>query len=771
MKRLALWAAAAVASIIAPAALAAPTIGLVSGVPQTFTIPAGAFTTSFFVDVGADATQLKIDLASTGGQDLDLLLRYGSPFPDVVESGLPPSASYLVELSQYYAQSSESSESLAIGQTNVEPVRAGRWYITVLNFGSQTNATLQATTSNAAVGGVPIEVVTNDTSGGCNVAAWSDPTTRAAQTGNNGTTLGQLRVNAIQRAAQLLAAEIKSPVPIRVQACWDNLGTGNSITLAQAGPVYGVRNSAALVSFQGSEFLQHYPFLPRNYTTYSIAPATKLAGTRACGILGGPCNEVYDIRAEFNDQVDTGSALGNRGFWYGFATQLPANDVDFIATAMHEITHGLGFAGAINKDIANGPIGAKFDGHDDIFDANVAWVQGTAAPFTVLPLMAGTDADRAAAMVSNQGLRWTDAAATNSTANPYRQFGAPPENFVRLHAPTTLQPGSTLSHLGNASSENSLMLAQVVAAPRKLGLAAPMMGPLGWSDAVVPPPVRAARPTQYFDPAHVGHGINFGRVSGTFHYLIFYTYGADGSPEYYISTGQLVDGVYTPAPNANGDSLLRIRYNAANSPPQSHDPGINGRVRLDFNGAEFAPACQDGRVRDKSSPLAVMSWTLGNDRNIQWCMQALLPESLRPAQDYTGAYFASAADQGWGFDMLSFPGAGGAQGLGALIYYPDAQGFGRWAYMQEAAFQSGQTYTLYERRGYCRTCPVPASAAAGQFDDVPAGTIAFTLNGTGQAPTLNNRVTFNVELQRPGGGRFQRTNSPLQLISEPVPVP
>lgn len=757
---------ALVATLSAGPALAAPTISLGNGVAQPFSIPAQAFTTSFYVDVGADESQLKIELDGSAGQDLDLYLRYGSPFPDTVESGLPPSQPYLFEMSQYFSASGEASESLALSRSNVEPVRAGRWYIAVLNFGSgASNATIKATRTTGEPGGVPIELVFDDPSNDCAIAPWTDATPRASVGGNPGTTLGQQRVNAIRRAAETLSNELKSPVPIRLQACWGNLGTGNSVTLAQAGPYYLILNSTAPGVVGSSEYSQHNPYLPRNYTSYSTAPATKLGGARLCGLIGGPCSASYDIRAEFNDQIDGPNALGSAGFWYGYTTQLPRSDVDFISVAMHEITHGLGFSSFVNKSAEDGPVGAKAIGHDDIYSANLVLANGT----TTTPFMAGTDADRASAMVQTNNLRWSDPAATNSPANPYIGFGAPPENFVRVYTPSVLAPGSSVSHLNTASADNSLMLASVIAAPRKLGLAAPMMGPLGWSSAAATPPSRAARPMQYYDPAHTGHGINFGRVSGSFHYMIFYTYGADGAPEYYIATGQLVDGVFAPAENVNGDSLLRIRYTPGNNPPNAHDPSIDGRVRIDFNGAEHSPACQDGRVRDQSSPLAVMTWTLGADRNQQWCMQAVLPPAATPATNYLGAYFASAQDQGWGFDLLSIPGSP-TQGLGALIYYPDAQGFGRWAYMQQANFVSGQTYTLYERRGYCRTCAVPPGPAAGQFDDVPAGTIAFTLNGTGQSPALNNRVTFDVTYQRGAGGNFRRTNSPLVLISEP-PTP
>jgi hypothetical protein len=757
---------------LAGQASAEPTIALQNGVPQTFSMPGSSFTNTYYVDVTGNDAQLRINATNPGGQDIDIALRYGSPFPDDT-GGQLPSPIYLLELAHYYSQSGEGSETIAISKSNVQPVRAGRWYVLVMNFGAQANVTLTATTSTSEPGGVPIEIVTDDSSGGCNTAPWSDSSSRGAAGGNNGTTLGQQRQNALREAARLLSEELKSPVPIRVQACWDNLGTGTSVTLAQAGPRFLLRNDKVPDTFtsggQSVEVPNFNQYLPRNYTWYASAPATKLAGARLCGLIGGSCS-VNDIRATFNDQIDTAAALGDRGFWYGFTTQAPALDTDFIAVAMHEITHGLGFVGLVNVRAGSDPVGARFEGFDDIYDANIAHVRddGVTFPVPVVPFLDGSNADRATALASISNLRWNESEAVNSSRNPY--FGQPaPDSFVRLYAPDPIQPGSSLSHIANASVANSLMLPQIGGSPRTLGLAAPMLNAVGWSTlARAAPNNGSARPTQYFDPAHPGHGINFGRVLDSLYYLIFYTYDANGAPEFYIAIGQFLDGVFVPAKNANGDSLVRYKYNAAGNPPQTPDPAFDGDVRLDFNQSQFANACRDGKGRDTSSPLAVMTWSLGADRNQQWCLQAVIPESLRPTTDYTGAWYAGPQDQGWGFDFLSFQ-VGQTPGLGALIYYPDAQGDGRWAFMQTGNFVSGQEYPLFERRGYCRTCAVPANVQAGQYDDVQAGTIRFTLNAVSQNPNAGNLTTVNVNYQRAPNGTFTRSNSPLVLLSLPQP--
>jgi hypothetical protein len=465
--------------------------------------------------------------------------------------------------------------------------------------------------------------------------------------------------------------------------------------------------------------------------------------------------------------------LGARGFYYGYSLESCSGNTcnsDFVSTSMHELTHGLGFISFVNLESSNGPIGAELDGYDDAYAANVAKITGTSEPFGVTPFVAGDDASRAAAMTSITGLRWSGSDAVQSPLNPGLALPSP-DNFVRLYAPTTIAPGSTLSHLTGQPGSNSLMCFSTSACgttpQRQLGIAQPMLYGVGWNPAPRSAPSFALpRATQYFDPKRPGHGIDVSRVAGDVYFVVFYTYGASGEPEWYIAIGQVIDGVFVPANNANGDSLVRYKYFAGQNPPQQADPAVDGQIRLDFNESGNAPACNDGVVRDTSSPLAVMTWSIGADRNQQWCMQALIPNSQRGNPDYTGSWFAGNADAGWGFSFLSFA-SGANNGLFSLLYYPDVNGNGRWAYAQTGTLVNGTQYTLKERRGYCRTCTVPPEVLAGQFNDVDAGTIRFTINAASQDPGAGNRTTYSVQYQTAPGGTFSRTDSPLILLSAP----
>jgi hypothetical protein len=112
---------------------------------------------------------------------------------------------------------------------------------------------------------------------------FNDPTPVAPIGGNDGTTLGQQRLNLFQKAADIWGAAIDSAVPVRIQAQFNPLSCdASSAVLGSAGSTFMVRD---------------FPGAPQLYTWYHYALANALAGVDL-----DPNND--DISATFNSAID-----------------------------------------------------------------------------------------------------------------------------------------------------------------------------------------------------------------------------------------------------------------------------------------------------------------------------------------------------------------------------------------------------------------------------------------------------------------------------------
>lgn len=160
---------------------------------------------------------------------------------------------------------------------------------------------------------------------------FNDPTPATPIGGNPGTTLGQQRLFAFQRAAEIWAARLDSNVPIRIRAQFTALGAG---VLGSAGPVSVVRN------FAGA---------PLANTWYHIALANKLAGVDL-----NPAAD--DINANFSTNFNFYLGLDNNH----------GPQPDLVAVLLHEFAHGLGFS-----QLANLNTGALFNGSPDHYNSKL----------------------------------------------------------------------------------------------------------------------------------------------------------------------------------------------------------------------------------------------------------------------------------------------------------------------------------------------------------------------------------------------------------------
>lgn len=742
-----------VALALASAPLAAQSVGIVPGQATVFTIPASAYTTALHFDVPAGTSSIKVELSSdTANVDLDLFLRYGNAFSSQTPYGRAMDVDSLQAQAQYFAISGGDEETISIGRSNYRPAKEGRWYLSVLNFADfPANARIKVELGNAAARPVQFDVRFDLADTDCDIAPWNDSTPANPVGGNPGTTLGQQRRNAMLEALRQLGAGFDSETPITVRACWAALAvdTAGRTTLAAAAPDDFLIDDRSLVV--NGETFNPAPFLPEKYAFYSAAPAVRLAGTRACSLRGGDCTDLTDMTITYNRRIGESGVLGGARFYLGY-NAAPAGQLDFVGVSVHELGHGLGF---LSLTRLSAPVGAKLLGRDDIYARQII----DNRPFPYRSFVGLTDAERADVMTSLAGLSWIDSRAANSPLNTQTSFPG-----VLLYAPNPIQRGSSLSHL-DSSYFNELMTPTLnQQGTRQLGLGVPMLYALGWEPSATSfPTAPAPYAGLWYDRDRDAHGVDFQRVytdaAGFDVYsLIFYTYDANGRPEWYIAIGPLVDGVFAASLDAAGNSLVRYRY-VGGATPQQAVPAQSGQVVLDFNQAGSSPACNDGTARAGAGLLGMLRYTLGGVSDA-WCMEELIQSAGRPDTDLTGTWYAGNGDAGWGSSVTTAAAGTDQRLLFSTLYYPDSTGAGRWAFVSSANYQPGQPLPVYERRGYCRTC-------APSTTDVQIGTLTPNLLAPVQGQAGANRLSFDVSYGGPEGGRFTRSNVPYELLSVP----
>jgi hypothetical protein len=757
--------------------LAAERIALTDEQTISFQIPPGQFSNDFYIDVPAGTRKFRIDLNGTpaANTDLDMFIRYGEPFPDRnaygrVPDGAEATFAWLADHSHYQSISFGNQEFVVVGEHAARPSTGGRWHVAVINFSAvAVDATLRAdlrpTEGPAAASiGVRFDLGCTQFDGAgcvCDLAPWTSPAAPFNAPGNPGSTLGEQRRLAALESINRIAASFQSEAPIVVRACWAALdATETSAVIAQATPEGLFINDPGLFDNDGKPGLRQ-TFLPEPHAWYAAAPSSKLAGTSFCRIAGGPCNQRVDVTITFNSRIDDGNVLGGARFYYGLNPP-PAGAIDFIGVTMHEVSHGLGFLSLVDIGGGSRPAGSKLLGRDDIYSRQIVDTSnGTERPFNRL-----SDAERVAALTSVRNVQWIEPEAVASEFNRPRSG----EPGVRIYAPTTLRPGSTLSHI-DLIYRGDLMVPTSTAQQgnRELKLTEPMLNAVGWRST---PTVMPVFPTpdagQWWDRTRPGHGIDFQRVFTNaqgydIYSLLFYSYDQSGSPEWFLAVGPLVDGVFLADVNEFGDSMVSYLYDATRFPPQRADPARSGQLRLDFNRPGDSLACDDEIDRSATEALAAFSWSIdGSSGN--WCMEPLIGSDDRLAVDLTGTWYGGTADQGWGVSIATARRTDEQQLLFALLYYPDGAGRGRWGFAQTENYQPGQPLEFFERRGYCRTCP------ATPFDDRPAGEFTPSLSiPTQEDLGAGNQLGFAVSFQGPTGGDFARpTQTPLTLLSAPV---
>jgi hypothetical protein len=184
---------------------------------------------------------------------------------------------------------------------------------------------------------------------------FNDPTPAAPVGGNLGTTVGQQRLIAYQRALELWGKTLRSSVTIVVQGSFAGLScTAGGGVLAQAGAVQIFAN------FPGAPLQNHW---------FGAALANALAGQ---DLAEGPpdtgpsdLDGFDDIIANFNGNVGKPDCIAGPGWYYGLDNNAGPGQIDFLDTFMHEVAHGLGFQNFATEATGSTPLGLP-----DVYMAN-----------------------------------------------------------------------------------------------------------------------------------------------------------------------------------------------------------------------------------------------------------------------------------------------------------------------------------------------------------------------------------------------------------------
>lgn len=275
---------------------------------------------------------------------------------------------------------------------------------------------------------------------------FNDPSPAAPEGGNAGTTIGEQRLNAFEHAANILGAQIDSPVNIRVGASFDALQpcTPSFGVLGQAGPNTLHRN------FVGAPLMD---------TWYVQALANSHAGS--------DLHASNDISAEFSSIIGTPDCLPTLGWYYGLDANPPAGKLDFVTVLLHELGHGLGFLSLVALNT-----GAKFQGFDDAYMRHLE-DHTTGKSF---PQM--TDSERAAAHTATGNLHWTGPNVVTGSGG--LNAGRHPSGHVQMYAPGSIESGSSVSHYDTALSPDELMEPFHIGPDHDVNLTLELLKDLGW---------------------------------------------------------------------------------------------------------------------------------------------------------------------------------------------------------------------------------------------------------------------------------------------------
>ena len=279
-------------------------------------------------------------------------------------------------------------------------------------------------------------------------------------------------------AANILASLINSPVPIKINACWANMGT------------------SGILGHSGARtFYRDFTGALQSGTLYPVALANMLYGSD----LNSTTEEIV---IAYNAQFTS--------WYFGTDGVCPGTKIDFVQVVTHEIIHGLGFAGSMS---VSGGIGSwGLSGYPTIYDRFTENASGQ----KLITFSSGS------------------AALYNELVGGNVYFNGPHANAgnggsrVKLYAPNPWAVGSSYAHLdesfngtANAMMTYSINYGEAIHNPGPVTMG--ILADDGWS-TLSSPTVTASDGT-YTDKALV----SWDSVSGASYYRVYRASTAGGA--------------------------------------------------------------------------------------------------------------------------------------------------------------------------------------------------------------------------------------------------
>jgi hypothetical protein len=261
----------------------------------------------------------------------------------------------------------------------------------------------------------------------------------------------------------------------------------------------------------------------------------------------------------------------------------------------------------------------------------------------------------------------------------------------------------------------------------------------------------------YFDNSHNGHGFSIDEIGyNNLYYSIFYTYNAEGSPEWFSTLSHFT---------GNGNGYFLTQSGHPRKVKHSYDYSSQ-RAIINENFDEL------GRIsfsQGHTPTTALRRATFGIYGQTTypyyqgWNIQEIIPFSQRPQNDFSGHWWAGENDSGWGIS-LNFKEDDGIQTVVATLYFYDEEGQPVWVIGTQEGFELNQDITINMDKvnGYGRL------QNSVELTRVPAGAITINLNQASQDINQAGRLTMDVHYPDDAqNNNWVRSSIPFGLLSKP----